>query len=155
MIDFVKYRSTFAAFKKAHEDKIQAYMDLNVDRNDYLKNGIASNEHPLYFFYLKEWEKTREMLDAPLIERAYYKIGQTVHFSKRMIYRSQDTGLLLDKINSDAYYPYYKTVIATGIISRIHTSDAGTGELVYCFESLTPACPESNPHVLEKDIITV
>ena len=50
---------------------------------------------------------------------------------------------------------FYENVITHGIIKSITTSDTGSGEIMYELRDVKPPCPESNPYVLEKNIITI
>jgi hypothetical protein len=61
---------------------------------------------------------------------------------------------------NDWYYEFSKTkrtekILSHGIVTQIKTSGNGSGEILYCFNSLEPPCPECNPYCLENDVIRV
>jgi hypothetical protein len=49
---------------------------------------------------------------------------------------------------------FYENKITTGVICSVRTSDSGSGEILYGLSNLNPPCKESNPCVLEENIIT-
>ncbi len=105
---------------------------------------INSIDHPDYFEIDKEWDKRRKILDKPILKTAKYKVNQELEFIK-----TNDWW--------DASYSNRRTekVLSHGIVTHIHTSDNGSGEIVYCFETLEPPCPECNPYCLESNVIRI
>ena len=50
---------------------------------------------------------------------------------------------------------YYKNELSIAFVSSVKTSDDGSGDILYLLKGVIPKPPESNPSVLEKDIITI
>lgn len=122
----LEYQRLFKLYKVERNSDEKEYIEMY--KPDYYENGITSVEHPAFFEIGRLWEKRRAILDKPILETAKYKIGHT---------------LKIPKNNS----------IATGVVSKIKTSDAGSGEILYGFTELNPPCPECNPYCLEKNVI--
>lgn len=164
-------------FREAYRIRVLKMQEYTV-KNDLVDKTITSLEHPDYFKIDEEWEETRKALDKPLLEKAYYKIGDSVYFVKQNTYGgSQDlhgTPAKLLKKKGIKYYTifdandedvcfgnpdvndcYYENRLTIGTIAEIKTSDCGSGEILYMLKNVSPACPESNPYVMETDIITV
>lgn len=162
-------------FKVAYEYMIQQQQKYLQD-HDLMGKSIYSEEHPDYFAFDKDWKKIREELDAPLLRDAYYKIGDKVLFvknntfnsflnnikkdslkSKKMInytvYDREDDSVTIE--NPNVIDVYYRNELSIGIISSVKTSDNGSGDILYNLKDVVPAPPESNPFILEKDIITI
>lgn len=161
-------------FKVAYENRIKQQQEYLQDR-DLIGKAINSVEHPNYFKFDTDWKEIRSDLDAPLLKDAYYKIGDKVLFvktntksfleldkkgylkSKKMknytVYDIQDETINVENpIVSDVYY---RNELSIGIISSVKTSDSGSGDILYNLKDVLPAPPESNPCILEKDIITI
>jgi len=187
MESLMTYQDTY---KKGYQ---QCMVDSEKYRKDHKLDGksISSVEHPKYFEIDKKWDELKAKLDKPLLEKAYYKVGQVVSFVKTNTYdsnkgkphfllsksqkrlvlfdanedrfggdlgddKSDYTGEeIVDVIHNTAGDIYYETVLSVGHIIGVGTSGAGTGEILYTFDELTPPCPESNPYCMETDIITV
>ena len=155
------------AYKKMYEAHAQYIKDHGLEGK-----AINSEEHTEYFAIEAEWLYRRACLDNPILKGAYYEVGDEVSFVKRNTYRQKVKNHLLivktiksftvfdrddpdlDVKNQKGSPLYYENVLSTGIISQIKTSDSGSGEIVYLFNELNPTCPESNPYVIEKDVIT-
>jgi len=142
LVEFIKRRNeelvaqgnvTTPEYRKLFK---QYYDERNVNENEYivkhnLQNTLINSiEHPLYFSFDRIWKARRLILDEPLLAKAKYKIWDNLEFIKN------DTRRL-----------------SFGFVSGVKTSDAGTGEILYQFYTLSPQCSESNPYCLEKDII--
>ncbi len=166
------YTQRFIEARKQFLEDQQSY----IAEYNLFDEVISSMQHPEYFEIQERWIATRKKLDAPLIEDAYYRIGHVVSFVKINTYIDYEDikkrPHLLRRKKLDRYYNsedeflngqnptepsdvFYENVLTYGVIKAIRTSDAGTGEIVYDLKDLKPACPEVNPYVLEKDIITV
>lgn len=137
------------------EEYTRLYKKYNLERYSKLKkyrkknklseyDTISSIDHPDYFRIEKEWEERKKIIDIPILEMAKYRIGQEVEFEKLNIWYDEKFNILKDEI-----------VLSHGKIKEIKTSGRGNGEILYCFETLVPPCPEINPYCTEKDIINV
>lgn len=169
MIDYAKYTKQFK----------EGYAKCLKDQNDYMTKfdligrTITSKQHPDYFQISIRWDILRKELDKPILEKAYYKVGDIVQFVKTFTYpdNKDRPHLLLDKKSkSYTFYDsrdeevnidcpiinnvYYENVLATGTIINIKTSDDGSGEILYNLDDLIPFSEETYPYVLEKNIIT-
>lgn len=161
-------------FKVAYELMIKQVNKYMQD-HDLMGKPIYSQEHPDYFAFDENWRKIREKLDAPLLKDAYYKLGDKVLFVKNntKLYSELDTKSYLKskKLKNYTIYDrqdefvnienpivndvYYRNELSIGIISSVKTSDSGSGDILYNLKDVVPATRESNPFVLEKDIITI
>jgi hypothetical protein len=137
-----RYQKSFAKYFNKRNEKQQKYLDKNAISGDF---KINSKDHPNYFKIDEEWDFMRKIFDDPILEKAKYKIGDRLWFIKTNIY----CGVGYDK------KIITKKILSCGIVTDIKTSDAGTGEILYLFKKLEPPCPESNPSVLEKDVMEV
>lgn len=137
------------------EEYTRLYKKYNLERYSKLKkyrkknklseyDTISSIDHPDYFGIEKEWEERKKIIDIPILEMAKYRIGQEVEFEKLNIWYDEKFNILKDEI-----------VLSHGKIKEIKTSGRGNGEILYCFETLVPPCPESNPYCVEKYVIGV
>lgn len=137
------------------EEYTRLYKKYNLERHSKLKkyrkknklseyDTISSIDHPDYFEIEKEWEERKKIIDIPILEMAKYRIGQEVEFEKLNIWYDEKFNILKDEI-----------VLSHGKIKEIKTSGRGNGEILYCFETLVPPCPESNPYCVEKYVIGV
>lgn len=137
------------------EEYTRLYKKYNLERYSKLKkyrkknklseyDTISSIDYPDYFGIEKEWEERKKIIDIPILEMAKYRIGQEVEFEKLNIWYDEKFNILKDEI-----------VLSHGKIKEIKTSGRGNGEILYCFETLVPPCPEINPYCTEKDIINV
>ncbi len=175
-----KYTRSFKRAENKRQRDQNKYLkdnnDDNIEKTDY---GFTFNsiDHPKYFEIDKKWKKTRARLDAPLLENAYYKIGDELTFVKRNEYtihndpnllKNRPHLLICKKLRCYTLFSanhsdrmgksvdtYYENVVSKGIVSKVKTSDDGSGEILYLFDEITPSCQEGNPHCLEADIITV
>jgi len=162
-------------FKVAYEYKIQQQQKYLQD-HDLMGKSIYSEEHPDYFVFDKDWKKIREKLDAPLLRDAYYKVGDKVFFVKNNTFNSYLNNIKKDSLksknirnytiydikddsvtteNPNVVDVYYRNELSIGIISSVQTSDCGSGDILYNLKNVIPVPPESNPYVLEKNIITI
>ena len=140
----------------------------------FSEEGLDSIEAILEF-YDNDWNEIRSGLDAPLLKDAYYEVGDKVLFVKNNTFNSflnnvkKDSLKLKNILNYRIYdreddcvtieYPdaidvYYRNELSIGIISSVKTSD-DSGDILYLLNDVIPKPPESNPSVLEKDIITI
>jgi len=137
------------------EEYTRLYKKYNLERYSKLKkyrkknklseyDTISSIDHPDYFGIEKEWEERKKIIDIPILEMAKYRIGQEVEFEKLNIWYDEKFNILKDEI-----------VLSHGKIKEIKTSGRGNGEILYCFKTLVPPCPEINPYCTEKDIINI
>lgn len=163
-------------FKVAYNNKIEQQKEYLQDR-DLMGKAINSVEHPNYFKFDTDWKEIRNNLDAPLLKDAYYKIGDKVLFVKKNTFnydynipipkdslkrKGWFSYTIFDKTieDVDIHHPlksemYYKNELSIGFISEVKTSDDGSGEILYLLKNVIPTPPESNPCILEKDIITI
>lgn len=171
-------------FKEGYEKRMRLKKEyIEKNGINILYDSINSFEHPDYFKIDTEWDELRAELDKPLLKDAYYKVGDKLTFVKRNTYNSNEgrphlyrdkamkSYVLFDKDYQDDEYHdwadddkyvsspprlsvYYENVISTGVVWNIKTSDAGSGQILYGFDELNPPCPESNPYVLEQNVIT-
>ncbi len=137
------------------EEYTRLYKKYNLERYSKLKkyrkknklseyDTISSIDHPDYFRIEKEWEERKKIIDIPILKMAKYEVGQEVEFEKLNIWHDERFNILKEEI-----------VLCRGKIKEIKTSGKGNGEILYCFATLVPPCPEINPYCTEKDIINI
>lgn len=137
------------------EEYTRLYKKYNLERYSKLKkyrkknklseyDTISSIDHPDYFGIEKEWEERKKIIDIPILKMAKYEVGQEVEFEKLNIWHDERFNILKEEI-----------VLCRGKIKEIKTSGKGNGEILYCFATLVPPCPEINPYCTEKDIINI
>lgn len=132
-------------FKKFYAERISKQKDYKQKHNIKDTDQINSIDHPNYFEIDKEWDKRRKIIDKSILKMAKYKVNQELEFIKTNYWYDSEHNLP----------PREEKIISHGIVTHLHTSDCGSGEIVYCFEKLEPLCPECNPYCLEKDVIRV
>jgi hypothetical protein len=136
-----QYTELYHKYNSGRFLKLKEYFEKhNLSHDD----TIYSTEHPDYFKINDEWEERRKIIDIPILQMAKYEINQELEFLK--------TNRRYDEKYMN---PIEETVLSHGKVTKIKTSDKGNGEILYCFETLVPPCPESNPYCLEKNIIGV
>jgi hypothetical protein len=140
MQEETKYTQEFREAKALCEKKQKQYRDL-YDLGD---GRITSDEHPAFFEFDKVWREKRKMLDMPILKKAKYKIGDKLQFMKKSYYFENNYSSSNERL-----------ILSNGIVVSIHTSDCGSGQIVYCFDKLDPPCPEINPFCLEADVLSV
>ena len=133
-----EYTKLFRQYYQEMQQKEREY-----ERKHGLGNGpIHSNDHPDYFKIRRDWDERRKILDAPLLKAAKYEVGQKIKF------RYEKSNVI-----NDEYKPVM--ILSTGTITDLHTSDSGSGEIVYCFCEISPAVEIVNPYCLEQDVIEI
>ena len=142
----------------------------------FSEEGLDSIEAILEF-YDNDWNEIRSGLDAPLLKDAYYEVGDKVLFVKKNTFNCDSNTLIpKDSLKRKGWFSYtifdqqievvdidnpivneiyYKNELSIAFVSSVKTSDDGSGDILYLLKGVIPKPPESNPSVLEKDIITI
>jgi hypothetical protein len=90
-----EYTELYLKYKKECREQQAEYKIVNNLRNSY--NSI---DHPIYFEIEHKFESLISDLNKPLLENAYYKIGDELTFVKKNNFTIKDTSkphLLIDK----------------------------------------------------------
>ncbi len=132
-------------FKKFYAERLSKWKEYKQKHNIKETDSINSIDHSDYFKIDEEWDKRRKIIDKPILKMAKYKVNQELEFIK--INHWYDTRY--------TFPPREEKILSHGIVTSLHTSDSGSGEIVYCFETLEPPCPECNPHCLETNVIRI
>lgn len=133
--------------------------------NDYLnKQGlyakywgghykINSEEHPDFFKPSRLFESRKKEMDAPILKKAKYKIGEWLLFRKYNLYLLEpaDYKLPIDDIKNPTFQHKEEYVLSEGRITEISVTPFG--KLLYHFTDLNPKCPECNPNCLEENVL--
>ena len=163
-------------FKVAYNNKIMQ-QEKYLQDHDLIGKAINSVEHPNYFKIDNDWNEIRSGLDAPLLKDAYYEVGDKVLFVKKNTFNCDSNTLIpKDSLKRKGWFSYtifdqqievvdidnpivneiyYKNELSIAFVSSVKTSDDGSGDILYLLNDVIPKPPESNPSVLEKDIITI
>lgn len=112
------------------------------------EKAISTDSHFEYFLIEEGWKGMRKMLDRPLIESSKYKVGETIKFIKEDFVAK---GASLEEREKSREL----RVTCTATILNVKTSDLGTGEVLYELGETVPACWESNPYALEKNVLSL
>lgn len=131
-------------FKEYYAERCRKIKEYKQKHNLGNACSINSIDHPNYFDIDKEWEARRKIIDEPILAMAKYKVNQELEFIKTNHWRDISFNNLRDEV-----------VLSHGIVTHLHTSDSGSGEIIYCFEKVDPPCPEVNPHCAERKVICV
>lgn len=131
-------------YQKYYSERCLKLKEYRKKNKLSLDDTINSTDHPDYFRIEKEWEEKKKIIDIPILKMAKYRIGEEVEFEKLNIWYDETFSILKDEI-----------VLSHGKIKEIKLSGKGNGEILYCFETLVPPCPEINPYCTEKDIINI
>lgn len=132
-------------FKKYYAERLLKLKEYKQEHGIKDTDSINSIDHPDYFKIEEEWDKRRKIIDKPILKMAKYKVNQELEFIKTNHWYN----------TKYSFPPIEEKVLSHGIVTHLHTSGSGSGEIVYCFETLEPPCPECNPYCLEKDVIRV
>ncbi len=139
--DLTQYRKDFLQMSHDKEAAIAVYLEQHSLTKH---SAIDSYRHPGYFQIQANFSEVRQKLDAPVLASALCKIGHYLTFKK--------TNRFPDDKEACGYKE--KIWLSYGIVTSLHTSDDGSGEIVYCFDSLIPPCPETNPYCLESEVLS-